>query len=210
MGKRPLVVALTLLAAYFAVMLIPIWVPRFGISEAFSLYALSGPFILVGLAGLFSWGIAAAAVAMIRGVPISERHRAFVILPIAGVLMFSTASSLSRGSIRRALPTGSHQLEFDSATWREPNSSSFVRSEPTPRQKMLGSLIGRLTRGQSRAELEGLLGPSLEITYFQSSGRDLIYILGPQRDSFMAIDSEWLLIWLDDSGRFERFEIAVD
>ncbi len=75
---------------------------------------------------------------------------------------------------------------------------------------MLGSLVDRFGTSQDRADLKALLGSSLETPYFESTGRDLIYILGPQRDSFFAIDSEWLLIWLDDSGHFERYEIYTD
>jgi hypothetical protein len=75
---------------------------------------------------------------------------------------------------------------------------------------MLGSLVKRFGQAQDRAGLEALLGPSLETPYFASTGRDLIFILGPERDSFFGIDSEWLLIWLDDSGHFARYEIYTD
>ena len=64
--------------------------------------------------------------------------------------------------------------------------------------------------GRDRGELEELLGPSLDTFYFASSGRDLIYPLGKERGSLAAIDSEWLLIWLDQSGRFERYEVWTD
>jgi hypothetical protein len=75
---------------------------------------------------------------------------------------------------------------------------------------MLGSVVERLGPSQSGVDIEALLGPSLETPYFESTGRDLIYILGPQRDSLFGIDSEWLLIWLDDSGHFERYDIYTD
>jgi hypothetical protein len=124
-------------------------------------------------------------------------------------MMFASAMVLAR-VIRGALPTGSHVQEFVPAVWKEEGSSAFFEGDITPRQKMLGSLVKRLGRGQDRAGLELLLGPSLETRYFASTGRDLIYVLGPERDSFFAIDSEWLLIWLDDSGHFERYEIRTD
>lgn len=47
-------------------------------------------------------------------------------------------------------------------------------------------------------------------TYFQSTGRDLIYITGPERDSLFGIDSEWLLIWLDENGIYKRHAIVTD
>ena len=55
-----------------------------------------------------------------------------------------------------------------------------------------------------------MLGPSLDTRYVASSGRDLIYLLGPERDSMFGVDSEWLLIWLDGSGRFERYQVWTD
>ena len=89
-------------------------------------------------------------------------------------------------------------------------SSAFVRGDITPRQKMLGSVVERLVLGLSRTEIEEMIGPSLDTPYFETLGRDLIYILGPQRDSYIRLDSEWLLIWLDESGRFERYGIHND
>ena len=57
---------------------------------------------------------------------------------------------------------------------------------------------------------ESMLGPSLDTPYFQRTGRHLIYVLGPERDSYFVIDSEWLLIWLDSAGRFKRYAIYTD
>ena len=75
---------------------------------------------------------------------------------------------------------------------------------------MLGSVVDRLEPRQDRVKIEALLGPSLDTPYFENTGRDLIYILGPERDSFFGIDSEWLLIWLDDSGHFARYGVNID
>jgi len=75
---------------------------------------------------------------------------------------------------------------------------------------MLADVVKSVLPGRTRVELEEILGASLETPYFKSSGRDLIYVLGPQRDSYFTIDSEWLLIWLDKDGRFERYTIAND
>ena len=63
---------------------------------------------------------------------------------------------------------------------------------------------------KTKSEIEVLLGPSLETPYFASTGRDMIYVLGPERSSYFRIDSEWLLIWLDENGRFHRYTIAND
>lgn len=75
---------------------------------------------------------------------------------------------------------------------------------------MLGDVVSHVLPSRDRRELEAMLGPSLDTRYVASSGRDLIYLLGPERDSMFGVDSEWLLIWLDGSGRFERYQVWTD
>lgn len=55
-----------------------------------------------------------------------------------------------------------------------------------------------------------MLGTSLDTPYFQSTGRDLIYVTGPERDSLFSIDSEWLLIWVDENGIYKRHAVVTD
>lgn len=206
---RGLAAALTALSIYFGLMLVPEWWPGFGGTGVFFLYVLTVPVSLLGLLSLLLWGIIGVIRAMHRGSSVSRRHRALVVLSLTGFLIFGSAMGLAR-VIQGALPTGSHLLEFDSGIWQDPRSSEFVQGDITPRQKMLGSVVDRLGPTQDRVKIEALLGPSLDTPYFESTGRDLIYILGPERDSFFPIDSEWLLIWLDDSGHFERYGINTD
>lgn len=201
--------ALALLGIYFGLSLVPEWWPGVAGTGAFFLYVLSVPIMLVCLLGLTLWSVAGAITARSRGALVSKRQHAFVVLSLAGLLMFSSTMMLAR-AIRGALPTGSHVREFAPLIWQDPTSSQFVPDDITSRQKMLGSLVERFKPSQSRAEIEALLGSSLQTPYFESTGRDLIYVLGPERDSFFAIDSEWLLIWLDDSDHFERYEIYTD
>ena len=207
--SRGLAAALTVMCVYFGVILVPEWRPGFAGTGVFFFYVLSIPFTLLGLLGLAIWGMVGAIAAHRRGSSVSRRHRISVVLLVAGVVIFASTFALAR-VIKGTLPTGSHVLEFAPAVWREQSSSEFVQGDITPRQKMLGSLVKRFGQAQDRAELEALLGPSLETPYFASTGRDLIYLLGPERDSFFGIDSEWLLIWLDDSGHFARYEIYTD
>ena len=75
---------------------------------------------------------------------------------------------------------------------------------------MLKDVIEKILPGKSRQEIESALGPSLETHYFSSLDKDLIYYLGPERDGFFTIDSEWLLIWVDEDGKFKRYRIAND
>src|SRR3989442_5413416 len=127
----------------------------------------------------------------------------------ASLASFTLALGLAR-ALPRPLPTGSHLERFDRAVWHDPRSADYVPGDVTPRQKMLADVVKSVLPGRTRVELEEILGASLETPYFKSSGRDLIYVLGPQRDSYFTIDSEWLLIWLDKDGRFERYTIAND
>jgi hypothetical protein len=203
------VAALAGLAVYFGLVLVPEWCPSFAGTAAFFFYALSVPVALLGLFVLLVWGAIGAARALHRGAAISQRHRALVVLPVAGFLIFVAATGLAR-LIRGTLPTGSHLLDFAPVVWQDPSSSEYVQGDITPRQKMLGSVVYRLNPTQDRRQLEAFLGPSLDTAYFESTGRDLIYLLGPERDSFFRIDSEWLLIWLDGSNHFERYAIYTD
>jgi hypothetical protein len=74
---------------------------------------------------------------------------------------------------------------------------------------MVDDVMQQVLSGKNRQQIEDALGPSLSTHYFKSSGRDLIYHLGPERGWF-GIDSEWLLIWLDATGRFHRAKLATD
>ena len=204
-----LLACFAVLATYFGLLLVPEWWPGFAGNGLFLLYVLSVPVVLIGLLGCLVWGGVGTTRALLRGSLVSPRHRALVLLPLAGFLMAGAAIGLAR-SIRGALPSGSHLQEFEPVVWQRPASSEFVRGDITPRQKMLGSIVDRLAPTHDRAQLEALLGPSLDTRYFESTGRDLVYILGPERDSFIGIDSEWLLIWLDDSNHFERYEVLTD
>ena len=75
---------------------------------------------------------------------------------------------------------------------------------------MLGDVVAHVLPGRTQAEIEEMLGPSLTTSYFESTSRDLIYVLGAERDSFFPVDSEWLLVWLDEAGRFQRYAVYTD
>jgi len=202
-------IALAALAAYSCAWLVPEWWPGFAGTAVFFLYVLSVPIVALVLLGFLLWGIIRSALSLRRGLPVARAHRALVLVPLAGCFMFGSSIVASR-LVRGSLPTGSHLLEFDAQIWQDPESSEFVRGDITPRQKMLGSVVERLEPSLTRGQIEELLGASLDTPYFASLGRDLIYILGPERDSLFGIDSEWLLIWLDENGRFERYAIHND
>jgi hypothetical protein len=206
--RLPLWSALGGFSVYFAILLIPEVYPAFGMSWGGFLYTLSSLFVVPAILLLVVWSIGAVIVSRLRKRPIGRASRVIGHVAFAAVLSFSgflVASYFIFGS----LPSGSHLSAFDRSRWLDPMSAEYVKGDITPRQKMLAQVVAQLP-GRNRQELEQMLGPSLETGYFQSSGRDLIYVTGPQRDSFVAIDSEWLLIWLDDMGTFERYAIVSD
>ena len=197
------------LSLYFAPLLVPNWRPSVASSPVFFFYILSIPFTLLVLLIGGLWGVVGAIVLHRRRRSVSTWHRHLIIAAATGLLLGTSTILLTR-LIRGSLPTGSYVMDFTPVVWQDPGSSEFVDGDITLRQKMLGSLARGLRAEQNRADIEALLGPSLETPYFDETGRDLIYIMGPERDSFFGMDSEWLLIWLDDSGHFEKYEIRTD
>jgi len=61
--------------------------------------------------------------------------------------------------------------------------------------------------GRSREELVGELGVPPQTGYFREY--DLVYWLGPER-GLMALDSEWLVIRFDPSGRAVEGKLVTD
>ena len=201
-------VALGGFSAYFGLLLIPKVYPAFGGSSGAFLLVLSLMLVVPVVLVLVVWSVGAVLVSRLKKQPVGKASRVIGHVAFAAVLCF-TGFLVASYFIPGSLPSGSHLSAFDRSVWFDTTSAEYVEGDITPRQKMLAEVVASLP-GRTRQELERMLGPSLETGYFQSSGRDLIYVTGPQRDSFFAIDSEWLLIWLDDTGRFERYAIVSD
>jgi hypothetical protein len=207
-GRLGLWLALGGFSAYFGVLLIPKIYPAFGGSLGALLFSLSLPLVVLVVLLLVIWSVGAAVVSRIKKQPLGKASRMVGHIAFAAVLSF-TGFLVASYSVPDSLPSGSHLAPFERALWLDPTSAEYVQGDITPRQKMLAAVVAQLP-GRSREEVGQMLGSSLDTSYFQASGRDLIYITGPQRDSFFAIDSEWLLIWLDDTGKFERYAIVND
>ena len=197
------------LAAYFVLLLIPERWPALAATPGYLVYVLTVPFVVLALLALGLWGALGLLVVRMRGLPRQANHRALLSVSLLGLLLFGFAYGLS-ATIKGDLPSGSHLLNFESAGWKTAGSDQSTRGDITIRQKMLGDVVKNVLPGRDRLGLEDLLGPSLDTPYFAGTGRDMIYRLGMERDSMFGVDSEWLLIWLDDAGRFERFEIRTD
>jgi len=138
-----------------------------------------------------------------------------ILLLVEIPLVFCSAVALSR-VLPRSLPTGSGLRAFERSSWIAGASEqsnwgdSYTDQKTSTRQAMLADLVRHFLAGKSKAEIEEALGPSLETPYFREAGRDLIYRTGWERDAPWPVDSEWLLIWLDEQGTFLRYEVVTD
>jgi hypothetical protein len=128
----------------------------------------------------------------------------------ASILLFISVTYL--GTVHHPLPSGSYHSDFDSEVWKDVHSADPMQGKMiSKREQMLGDVVDHVLLGKTKQQIENLLGPGLDTPYFYESDKDLIYYLGPERGNWIAnIDSEWLLIWCDDHGRFGRYEICND
>jgi hypothetical protein len=206
--NRNLVVWVVVLTASFVPLLLPEWLPSVGVSGAwFNYFWLVVVLIAIMLLAI-PLGLIGVLLAWWQKNPLKGRFRVLVVFPSVCILVFAFIVGVQR-LITGDLPMGSRVMAFDGDTWRDEESAAYVQGDVTPRQKMLGDVVANVLPGRSRTEIEAQLGPSLDTPYLRSTGRDLIYVTGPERNP-LGLDSEWLLIWLDDSGMFERYDIGHD
>ncbi|MCI0330248.1 MAG: hypothetical protein L0196_04755 [candidate division Zixibacteria bacterium] len=94
---------------------------------------------------------------------------------------------------------------FVSSEWKDEEAA---RKPPYPRLRMVDDLLSREKFiGKAHAEVISLLGEPPKTEYF--SEYDLVYWLGPER-SFISIDSEWLIMKLDLSGKVIECALTTD
>jgi hypothetical protein len=68
---------------------------------------------------------------------------------------------------------------------------------------MLGDVVENILPGKSRNEIIRLLGLSSD----DSNQSTLLFYLGPARGDFFGVEVEWLEVYLDLSGNFEKYEV---
>lgn len=103
-------------------------------------------------------------------------------------------------------PMGERPIPFESARWI---ATPAEFSHESIRQRMVDDLLrSHPLVGRSRAEVESLIGPPDVTAYFREY--DMVYMLGQQRNSFLAIDSEWLVIKLDALCRVTEARLVTD
>ncbi len=94
---------------------------------------------------------------------------------------------------------------FDAVAWRD---STRAYSAEAIRGCMVDDLMARVElRGKARAEVVALLGEPRPTNYFREY--DLVYWLGPE-PGLMSIDSEWLVLKLNRSGRVSERKLVTD
>jgi hypothetical protein len=94
---------------------------------------------------------------------------------------------------------------FNPGVWQD---TIQVYSELKPRGCMVDDLLARYHLvGMPRAEVVRLLGEPPPTEYFRNF--DLVYWLGPERGVF-SIDSEWLVMKLDPTGRVVEAKLVTD
>lgn len=95
--------------------------------------------------------------------------------------------------------------KFDSAVWK---STPAEFSWESMRLKMVDDLLARTTlQGMTEAAVVDLLGEPDETPYFDEF--DMVYWLGQERHPF-GIDSEWLVIRLNDAGVASEARVVRD
>jgi hypothetical protein len=93
---------------------------------------------------------------------------------------------------------------FDPVKWEDES-----QVQKGVRLRMADGLIARQTLlGKTRTEVVDLLGEPPSTGYFSSW--DMVYWLGTERAGYMSIDSEWLVLRLDDEGRVTENRILND
>lgn len=190
-------------------MLVPTQYPKFAGTPFFFLYVLAVAISLIILCSSFIAVLIFAAIATVRRKSMSDRLYSFSVSVITSVIVVVMMTVLAR-FLPREFPTGSDLLTFDSKTWISDNGNNLDDYLMTPRQKMLRSTIEEYVQNRTREQVLSALGRPTDTNYFKASGRDLIYYLGPERDSFLGIDSEWLLIWFNEDGKVRKYQITVD
>lgn len=100
---------------------------------------------------------------------------------------------------------------FDSVAWKAPEAT-MGRRAPTPRQRMVHDLVDRVLPSLRLADVEETLGAQRDPRMFPARlGADFEYGIGPAPRLLddPEHDFEYLLIWFDDAGRFEKARIDL-
>jgi hypothetical protein len=134
-----------------------------------------------------------------------RRRIALVAMGATGAVILALVASASVIWLVLAPDERFRGMPFESAAWK---ASTPDFSWESTRLRMVDDFLAKYPPvGLSRSEVTELLGEPDETNYF--SEYDLVYFLGMER-SYMAIDSEWLVMKLNAEGRVVTAETATD
>ena len=193
---------------YFGALLVPRFVPGIYSPPIGFTLALTVALVVPSLIILTVWGAAALVISKIRKYSIGQRSKIAGLVGVTGLAVFAVSLLLTFLPAFQ-LPSGSYINDFDRTVWLDSGSTDYIEGDITPRQKMLADVVYKLP-GKNQIEIVDMLGPPIDTEYFKDTGRNLIYVTGPERDSFVSIDSEWLLIWVDEKGLYKKHAIVTD
>ena len=109
-------------------------------------------------------------------------------------------------SIKVFFDDGIDQIYFDSDVWKKTPAEFSLEST---RLKMVDDFLDKyFIVGMSRDEVISLIGEPDQTEYFKSY--EMVYMLGQETDSYFAIDSQWLVLDLNDSERVVSYNIVTD
>lgn len=136
---------------------------------------------------------------------LSKRH-VISIFVLAGLVVIALVGFGIAGIEIFFLPNHDiNLLRFDSITWK--NTPSEMSYE-TVRLRMVDDfLASHAPVGKTRDRIVALIGRPDDTEYFREY--DLVYHLGPERGPF-GIDSEWLVLRLDDDDIVTEARIVTD
>jgi len=122
-----------------------------------------------------------------------------------GQLTFKNSKSLLLFSIPPIiclymLGENEYKSKFTTDKWLENESE---------RTYMIDNLLkNHPLEGKTQQEIIAMLGDNIEMNYFQDEN-NIVYYLGDER-GLISVDSEWLIIHLDDNEVVDKVEVVTD
>ena len=100
-------------------------------------------------------------------------------------------------------------IDFEENLWKDEYStgSSFIHI--SKRQRMLKDLVQNNLHNKTKNEIISLLGQPIPVIHFHKLNPDMIYKLGNERKENQSFGKEWLLIWLNNEQRYNKYQIAT-
>jgi hypothetical protein len=108
------------------------------------------------------------------------------------------------------------RLSFESTVWKRDSLQTVVQArgdrKNATRDRMVDDLLGRYRLGgMEKREVTTLLGDPDFTNREPFKDWDIIYWLGPDsRSYFGGLDSMWLVLKVDSTGRVTDFKVTVD